>query len=149
MRLDAWLAQAPPTEEIDQEIAELERKLALLRVVKQTVSGQTTPQGNGNGSNGHGQAALIDLTQQTFDPGRISTERRQILDAMLACPGANAGPTLVEKKLKARGIDMGVKPIQTNMGRMVKIGLIQKVRQGRYHVPRHVAEYLKAGGSMN
>jgi hypothetical protein len=151
MRLEAWLAQMPKPQEIDEEIAELERKLELLRVVKEAANGgapaPTGRKGNGRNGNGHSQGALPDMT--TIDPMRISAERREILEVMVTCPGLTAGATLVQKKLKARGRVIDVKPIQTNLGRMYKIGLLERVKKGRYRVLPHAAEFIRAGEAMN
>lgn len=151
--LDGWLADMPSSAEVDQRIAERERELQLLRVVrdmaKQRETGKSAaipmPNGNGNG-NGNGQVRLID-TPTHIDPSRISDERRMILRAMLGCQGATAGPAKVEARLRRTGFRGGVKPIQTNMGRMEKIGLLERLGKGRYRVPPHVAELVSGEDS--
>lgn len=149
--LDAWLAEMPSDEEVERQIAATERRLQLLKVIRDlqrngSVSVQTTENGNGHGGNGR-QSKLTDTADETatFDPARISHERRQIIEAMLTCPGRAGGPQLVQKKLAARGVHINEKALQTNMARMYRFNLLARPRQGHYKVPPAVAAYVQGG----
>ena len=138
-RLETWLAARPTGQEIDQAINDLERKLQLLRAIKELGGqGNGGAHAPGNGANGNGNGREVE-----FDPTRISHERRQIIEVMLATPNVSLTPAAVQSKLRGRGIQTDVKAIQTNMSRMARFNLLARPRQGRYRVPPNVADYIK------
>jgi hypothetical protein len=146
----------PPKREVDARIGELEAELAKLRLIKQLHNSRShahaTRNGHGNGNGNGATGSNGDLFEpvrpplqhaQVVDPARLSQDRREILEIMMALPNNQAPLRIVSHKLRARGHHTDDKHVGANMARMFKAGLLTRVRQGTYEVPNHVAEYLR------
>jgi hypothetical protein len=133
----------PAEQEIEAQISALEGELHRLQLIKQLQPSRpgaavvpirtTTP-------NGHLFAAD---NGPAVDPARVSPERRDILEAILALPGRQGSPSLVANRLRRDGRDVNDRHIGMNMARMHKAKLLKRVRQGTYAVPNHVAEFVR------
>jgi hypothetical protein len=142
------LAQRPDVRKVDKEIAELERRLRLLRLVRQVLEPDAVDHvravPGSEDATRIDQPSLIesDTARPSLDRHRFSAERVEILRVMLAA-GGTARPADVVKALRARGIEKGHTPILTNMSRMAKFGLLTRVGPGLYRVTDEAAAFVR------
>lgn len=136
--IDAWLDAMPVMSaeeigryeaELEQQIATAQRKLAVVRLIRQgdpesrpiEAPGSTAPV-NGQGN-----------SQRLGRKRRLSAERAAIIELIRQEPGG-LSPTEVWRRLSARGMEATTNAIQTTMGRMVKDGQLRRVEQGLYQL---------------
>lgn len=159
--VDTWLAAMPPIREVDERIEQLQGELHQLQLIKQlhtdrgeahvpSVNGHTN--GNGdhpterNGASNGGGALFAE--NPVVDPGRLSLERKEILQTMLTLPHHEAPPRLVAHKMRVRGLPVDDRHIGLNMSRMQKAGLLNRVRKGVYVIPPHVFDFIREAGAQ-
>src|ERR1017187_7893719 len=127
-----------PVGDVKERIAELERELAVLRLLEQRHR-QTAPPN---------PAAQIDRSRPPERPEvlagrlierqqrrrRVSPERQAIIDLL------QKNPNGVSPSDVSRALDTSPHAAQTNLSRMVQAGMVQRVEQGLYRLAAHLPE---------
>ena len=122
--LNTWLTAMPAEGEVDERIAALEREIELLRTVKRLRALSPTPDGDEpavdeSAQNGH---VSLEVLRK-----RLSSERVQILRAIVAHPNRRASIPEVAKSTEGNRKNVG-----SNMQRMVSAELLVRLDRGLY-----------------
>lgn len=126
-----WFA-AMPVEDVRRRIADLEQELEVMRVLERrhgkgarqvTLSSARSPRPEIT------QRDVLDRAGRTY---RVSPERQAITDVIRQSPD---GMSPVEV---ARALGKEPNPIQTNMSRMTRAGMLVRVGQALYRVPDQI-----------
>jgi hypothetical protein len=120
---EAWLA-AMPVEDVDERIAELERELQVLRLLKRRRAAAV------HGEHVAEQAKpVLPLPRRKR---RLSPEREAIV-MLIAKNPEGVSPADV-----SRALEVSPNAAQTNLSRMQEAGMVQRVAQGLYRLPAHI-----------
>jgi hypothetical protein len=124
-----WLA-AMPVKDVRRRIAELEQELGLMRVLlAQHDQGSRPSEPSSSPVVREPVSSPSGLARRRGRGSRVSPEREAILNVLREHPD---GMSPVDV---ARQIGKEPNPVQTNMSRMTKAGMIVRVGTGQYRLP--------------